>query len=57
MTFMLRSTLACRWEQFLFRPHEESEGDDPLRVFEPERFSRREVNAALKLEFSGLARG
>jgi hypothetical protein len=20
MTFMLRSTLACRWEQFLFRP-------------------------------------
>lgn len=21
MTFMLRSTLSCRWEQFLFRPH------------------------------------
>ncbi|MEO5760392.1 MAG: plasmid pRiA4b ORF-3 family protein [Mesorhizobium sp.] len=36
---------------------EEFEDDDPQRVFEPERFSRREVNAALKLEFPELTRG
>jgi hypothetical protein len=36
---------------------EECADDDPLHTFEPERFSRREVNAALKLEFSEFARG
>lgn len=36
---------------------EESDDDDPLRVFEPEQFSRREVNAALKRELSGISRG
>jgi hypothetical protein len=36
---------------------EESDDNDPLRVFEPERFSQREVNAALKLEFSELTKG
>ncbi|MER9594095.1 hypothetical protein [Mesorhizobium sp. M0244] len=36
---------------------EEFEDDDPLRTFEPERFSRREVNAALKRELSGLTKG
>ncbi|RWF24040.1 MAG: hypothetical protein EOS64_09140 [Mesorhizobium sp.] len=44
----------------LFREDEEDEefeDDGPLRAFEPERFSRREVNATLKLEFSELARG
>ncbi len=35
----------------------EFEDDDPLHTFEPERFSRREVNAALKRELSELARG
>lgn len=35
----------------------DTDGDDPLRTFEAERFSRREVNAALKLEFSELTRG
>lgn len=35
----------------------DSDDDDPLRTFEPERFSRREVNAALRLEFSELTRG
>lgn len=35
----------------------DTDGDDPLRTFEPERFSRREFNAALKLEFSELIRG
>ena len=34
-----------------------SEDDDPLRTFEPERFSQREVNAALKRELSGLTKG
>jgi hypothetical protein len=41
-------------------PHgdeEETDDDDPLHTFEPERFSRREVNAALKRELSELARG
>jgi hypothetical protein len=36
---------------------EELEDDDPLRAFEPERFSRREVNAALKRELSRFTRG
>ncbi|MGI6853497.1 hypothetical protein [Mesorhizobium sp. 1B3] len=36
---------------------DELEDDEPLRLFEPERFSRREVNAALKLEFSEFTRG
>lgn len=36
---------------------EEFEDDDPLRAFEPERFRRREVNAALKRELSGLTKG
>jgi hypothetical protein len=35
----------------------DADDDDPLRTFEPERFSRREVNATLKLEFSEPTRG
>ncbi|TYR36416.1 plasmid pRiA4b ORF-3 family protein [Mesorhizobium microcysteis] len=44
----------------LFGDDEEDIGeddDDPLRVFEPERFSRREVNAALRREFSETSGG
>lgn len=36
---------------------EEFEDDDLTRTFEPERFSRREVNAALRRELSELTRG
>lgn len=37
-------------DRLLHGDEEEFENDDPLRVFEPEGFNRREVNAALKLD-------
>jgi hypothetical protein len=44
-------------DRLLFGNDEEFEEDDPLSAFDPERFSRRGVNTALKLEFSERIRG
>lgn len=44
-------------DRLLHGDEEQTDDDDPLRTFEPERFSRREVNVALKLELSELTRG
>ncbi len=41
----------------LLHGDEDTDDDAPLRTFERERFSRREVNAALKIGFSELTRG
>lgn len=40
-------------DRLLSGGEEEFEGDDPLCAFEPERFSRREVNAEMKRELAG----
>ena len=47
----------CDIDRLVHGDEGDTDDDDPLRTFEPERFSRREVNAALKIEFLELTRG